>query len=173
MLQCSCLSARLTQSCVISGRRCLTCDTTNPFLKAFRSSCTLSFRCFCELEHACLAQWWIHVITYVCTEVLLTLMLKISDCSSIALNQDPQAFSLHRLTSELVHVVLVLHWWEWTAGSGHSHSLAVTTQQPNWAHVYLQVNLQATVGLYAFALTQQGYVEKNLDVNQIHTLNFD
>lgn len=93
MLQCSRLSAQLTRSCMSSGRRCLTCDTTNPFLKAFRSSCTLSFHCFCELEHACSAQWWIHVITYVCTEVLLTLTLKISDCLSIALNQDPQAFS--------------------------------------------------------------------------------
>lgn len=93
MLQRSRLSAQLTRSCMSSGRRCLTCDTTNPFLKAFRSSCTLSFHCFCELEHACSAQWWIHVITYVCTEVLLTLTLKISDCLSIALNQDPQAFS--------------------------------------------------------------------------------
>lgn len=93
MLQRSRLPAQLTRSCMSSGRRCLTCDTTNPFLKAFRSSCTLSFHCFCELEHACSAQWWIDVITYVCTEVLLTLTLKISDCLSIALNQDPQAFS--------------------------------------------------------------------------------
>lgn len=93
MLQCSRLSAQLTRSCMSSGRRCLTCDTTNPFLKAFRSSWMLSFRCFCELEHAGSAQWWIHVITYVCTEVLLTLALKISDCLSFALNQDPQAFS--------------------------------------------------------------------------------
>lgn len=93
MVQHSRLPAQLTRSCMSSGRRCLTCDTANPFLKAFRSSCTLSFRCFCELEHACSAQWWIQVITYGCTEVLLTLTLKISDCSSIALNQDPQAFS--------------------------------------------------------------------------------
>lgn len=93
MLQHSRLPAQLTRSCMSSGRRCLTCDTANPFLKAFCSSCTLSFRCFCELEHACSAQWWIRVITYGCTKVLLTLTLKISDCSSIALNQDPQAFS--------------------------------------------------------------------------------
>lgn len=93
MLQHSRLPAQLTRSCMSSGRRCLTCDTANPFLKAFRSSCTLSFRCFCELEHACSAHWWIHVITYGCTQVLLTLPLKIRDCLSIVLNQDPQAFS--------------------------------------------------------------------------------
>lgn len=127
ILQRSRLSAQLTRSCMSSGRRCLTCDATNPFLKAFCSSCTLSFRCFCELEHACSAQWWIHVITYVCTKVLLTLTLKISDCLSLALNQDPQALSHAQANLGIGAPYCSSYHWEWAAGLGRSCSLAVTT----------------------------------------------
>lgn len=156
MLQCSRLSAQLTRSCMSSGRRCLTCDTTNPFLKAFRSSCTMSFHCFCELEHACSAQWWIHVITYVCTKVLLTLTLKIGDCLSIALNQDPPGTftctswlgnwcALLLLSSDGNKALLQPSFLcRYLAGHGDSWELSPPTR--GLSH---QVNLQATAGLSA------------------------
>lgn len=156
MLQHSRLPAQLTRSCMSSGRRCLTCDTANPFLKAFCSSCTLSFRCFCELEHACSAQWWIRVITYGCTKVLLTLTLKISDCSSIALNQDPQAFSHAQanLGTGTPYCSPPLLGNREQAGDTPRDSQEHSSQ---WGAHLPQENLQST---------QMGYMETNRDIRQ-------
>lgn len=141
MLRHSHLSAQLTRSCMSSGRRCLTCDTTNPFLKAFRSSCTLSFHCFLWAG-TCLLSPMMNSCNYLCIcwspvdfNVKNQWLLKYCTESG-----PPRRFHMHKVTWELMHLLVVSYWWEWTAGCAWGQ---LGAQQPDRVLVSPQVNKSA------------------------------